>query len=133
MTRRYFVFLAFTLCAGASCSTPPAAPPEKAPDENAAIEALEAVNQAQQDFIRRTRRYALTYDELVRDYLLKEKPTSETTGYDVILKPSPDAVSYTIIATPGSDAEKFRHFFTDKTGVIRAETGRAATAESPEM
>ena len=115
-----------------SCSQP-ASPPEKAPDENAVIEALKAVNQAQQDFIRRTRRYALTYDELVEAYLLKEKPTAETTGYDVTLKPSPDAVSYTILATPRSEGDKHRHFFTDKTGVIRSESGRTATAASPEI
>jgi hypothetical protein len=94
---------------------------------------LQQVNRAQEDFIRRTRRYALTYDELVAEYLLKEQPTGEATGYDIVLKPSPDAVSYSVIATPRSEASNFRHFFTDKTGVIRAETGRAATAESPQI
>jgi hypothetical protein len=122
-----------SLSLSTSCNTSPEPAPEVTPDENAVIETLKAVNRAQQDFIRRTRRYALTYDELVEAYLLKERPSGENTGYDVTLKPSPDAVSYTVIATPRSERERYRHFFTDKTGVIRSEIGRAATAESPEV
>ena len=118
----------------ATCSTPVVEQPAAtASDEKGAIAALQAINQAQQDFIRRTRRYALTYDELVMAVLLKEKPSAANLGYDIVMRPSADAVSYSIIATPTTNPAQARHFFTDKTGVIRAEQGRAATAESPQI
>lgn len=99
----------------------------KAPDETGALSALKEINNAQADFIRRTRRYAQTTNELVADRLLTGEPKAE--GYTIQLLPSADAVSYTVTATPSTpDA---RHFFTDKTGVIHAETGKPATAESP--
>ena len=122
-----------TLCLAASllvsCSEgkPAADIAVKAPDETAALAALKAINSAQADFIRRTRRYAQTTNELIADHLLTAEPKAE--GYTILMLPSPDAGSYTITATPNTpDA---RHFFTDKTGVIHAETGKAATAESP--
>src|SRR5688572_8387130 len=131
MKRRILsILLVFIL---ASCGTPATEQRTQiAPDENGAIAALQAINQAQQDFIRRTRRYAQTYDELVMAVLLKERPSATTLGYDIVMRPSPDAVSYSIIATPAGNPGQVRHFFTDKTGVIRAEQGRAATAESPQ-
>lgn len=88
---------------------------------------MKDINNAQSDFIRRTRRYAQTTNELIADRLLSGEPKAE--GYAIQLLPSADAVSYTITATPSSPAA--RHFFTDKTGVIRAATGKPATAESP--
>jgi len=121
-----------TLCLAASllvsCSEgkPAADIAVKAPDETAALAALKEINSAQADFIRRTRRYAQTTNELIADHLLTAEPKAE--GYTILMLPSPDAGSYTITATPNTpDA---RHFFTDKTGVIHAETGKAATAES---
>jgi hypothetical protein len=89
------------------------------------------VNQAQEDFIRRTRRYAQRYDELIAEHLLDAEPTRAATGYDFLLLPSPDAVHYTVTATPA--AAGGRHFFTDETGVIRTETGKPAGAASPEI
>jgi hypothetical protein len=114
---------------GACASSDTTAP--KAPDEAAAVAALKEINRAQEDFIRRTRRYAQTFDELTVQHLLNAEPTVETTGYSFLLRPSPDAVSYTVAATPS--ALEARHFFTDQTGVIRSESGKPATSTSPGM
>jgi hypothetical protein len=103
----------------------------KAPDEPAALATLKDINRAQADFIRRTRRYAQTFDELVAQHLMSAEPTVGGTGYEFLLRPSPDAVSYTVVATPTDG--KARHFFMDQTGVIRGETGKPATATSPEI
>jgi hypothetical protein len=125
----------FALALLAACGPRPeeSAPPLPAPDEAAAIAALKAVNQAQQDFIRRTRRYAQTYQELVDAHLLAEAPAVAKTGYEITMRPSPDAVSYTLAARPGRPDPPARQFFTDNTGVIRAELGREPTAASPEI
>ena len=103
----------------------------KAPDDAAAVVALKEINRAQADFIRRTRRYAQSVDELIAQHLLSTEPTAVETGYDFLMRPSPDAVSYTVTATPS--APEARHFFTDQTGVIRAESGKPATSTSPDL
>ena len=113
-----------------SCSSETPKPPNaKPPDESAAIAALKDLNRAQADFIRRTRRYAQRTEELIADHLLTAEPSA--AGYTLSMFPSADAVSYTARATPAQPAA--RHFFTDQTGVIRAENGKPATAESPEI
>ena len=113
-----------------SCTSEAPKPPDtKPPDEAAAIAALKDINRAQADFIRRTRRYAQRTEELIADRLLTAEPSAE--GYTLSMLPSADAVSYTAKATPAQPAA--RHFFTDQTGVIRAENGKPATAESPEI
>ena len=114
-------------CAGEKPATSDIA--AKPPDEAAALAALKAINGAQADFIRRTRRYAQITNELITDRLLSEEPSAE--GYTIQLLPSADAVSYTATATPRTPGGKY--FFTDKTGVIRVETGKPATAESPAL
>jgi hypothetical protein len=112
-----------------SCaSEAPAPPPPKPPDEAAALKALQELNRAQADFIRRTRRYAQRTDELIADHLLTAAPSAE--GYTLDMRPSADAVRYTLQATP--NAPDARHFFTDQTGVIRSEIGKPASAESPQ-
>jgi len=114
-----------------SCSSEKPSAPEvaaKAPDETAATAALKDINRAQADFIRRTRRYAQRTDELIADRLLSAEPAAD--GYTIQMLPSADAVSYSVTATPRTPGGQ--HFFTDKTGVIRAETGKPATAGSPE-
>ena len=116
------------LLVAVSCSNPSQETTAKPPDEAAALSALKQINQAQADFIRRTRRYAQGTDELIADRLLSGTPAAE--GYSIRMLPSPDAGSYTVEATPSDPAA--RHFFTDKTGIIRAETGKPATAESTE-
>jgi hypothetical protein len=114
-----------------SCASDTTSPPApvKAPDEPAALTALKDINRAQADFIRRTRRYAQTFEELIADHLLSEEPKVDATGYEFRMRPSPDAVSYTLTATP--NAPESRYFFTDQTGTIRVESGKPATAESP--
>ena len=116
-----------------SCSseTKPSAPPTKAPDEMAAVEAVRKVTEAQTNFIRRTRRYAQTFSELIMEQLLEAEPKKADTGYDFLLLPSPDAVSYTITATPTAPGS--RYFFADQTGVIRAEKDKPATSASPAL
>jgi hypothetical protein len=110
-----------------SCSEANTPATTKPADEAAAISALKNINQAQADFIHRTRRYAQTTTELIAVHLLSAEPAAE--GYDILMLPSADAVRYTAKATPRTpDA---RHFFTDHSGVIRAESGKPATAESP--
>src|SRR5262249_39367723 len=96
-----------------ACSSEPSQPPAApaAPDESAAIAALKDLNRAQSDFIRRTRRYAQTADELIAQHLLTAKPTA--AGYDLQMFPSADAVRYTIQVTPAN--ANARHFFTDQT------------------
>ena len=91
--------------------------------------ALKEIHRAQADFIRRTRRYAQGMDELIAERLLTAAPAAE--GYRILMLPSPDAVSYTVEATPSAPAA--RYFFMDKTGVLRAEMGKPATAGSPEF
>lgn len=109
----------------------PAAPPAKPPDESAAVEAIRKVTEAQTNFMRRTRRYAQTFDELVKDHLLNAEPKKSDTGYDFLLLPSPDAVSYSVTATPA--AAGARYFFADQTGVMRVEKDKPATSASPEL
>jgi hypothetical protein len=114
-----------------SCSPEKSEPaaPAKVPDERAAIAAVKEINQAQADYIRRTRRYAQSFNELIAEHLLQGEPAEDKTGYKFALYPSPDAGSYTLKATPSATGA--RHFFTDQSGVIRAEADKPATAESP--
>jgi len=119
-----------TLLSCASETKPPA-PAGKAPDESAAIEAIRQVTQAQTNFIHRTRRYAQTFDELIKDHLLNAEPKKADTGYDFLLLPSPDAESYTVTATPSLAG--FRYFFADQTGVLRVEKDKSATSASPAL
>jgi hypothetical protein len=123
----------FTLAFLLACSSEPAPapPPAQAPDESAAIEAIRQVTEAQTNFMRRTRRYAQTFDELINDHLLNAAPKKADTGYDFLLLPSPDAVSYTVTATPSAPGA--RYFFADQTGVMRSEKDKPATSASPAL
>jgi hypothetical protein len=100
-------------------------------DEQAALAILAEINKAQADYFIRARRYALTYDELIEALFLKVEPSADLTGYDIRLRPAADAGRYNVIATPLAPSAETRHFFTDQTGVIRAEQGMNATSESP--
>lgn len=103
----------------------------KAPDENAALDAIRKANEAQLTYFKINRRYALTYDELIEARLLSSEPTAAETGYDFRLRPAADAQTYRLYANPKTTTAKY--FFTDETGVIRADTGKEATADSPEV
>ena len=128
------VLLVSLLLCGASCISREESPASAvASNEGAAIAALKSINRAQQDFIRRTRRYALTYQELIDARLLDAKPSPGEIGYDIAMRPSPDAGSYSIVATPAAPGASARHLFTDQTGTIRADQNGEATSASPEI
>jgi hypothetical protein len=125
-------------CGGTTPATEtdrPAAPvpsATRAPDESAAIGALRMFNEAQATYFKLNRRYAITVDELVEARLLTTAPSAAETGYDFRLRPAADAQTYRLSVSPaGSSATGARYLFTDQTGIIRAETGKEATADSP--
>ena len=121
------LFLGFLAGCG-SGSTPPAgqAPAAKPPDETAAVAALRELNSAQDAYFKRNRRYALTYEELIEARILNDEPAAAVTGYEIRLRPSADAATYTAIARPATPAPNANHFFTDQSGIIRAEPGKDA-------
>ena len=107
--------------------------PSKPSDEKAAVDAIAKVNEAQATYFKLNRRYALTYEELIDGHLLNSEPAAAQTGYEFKLRPAADAQSYKLSAAPAGPAADARHFFTDQTGVVRAETGKDATADSPKI
>ena len=127
------LILAFGL---AACSSAPTMQKQatKAPDENAALDAVRKTNEAQGTYFKVNRRYALTFEELIDAHFLSSEPSASQTGYDFKLRPAADAQTYKLLVTPAdATASSSRRFFTDQTGVIHAETGKDATAESPEL
>ena len=108
-----------------------AAPAPPSPDEDAAIETLLRMNEAESGFFQRNRRYALDTGELRQALFLSAEPSQEATGYEFRLRPSPDAARYTITAIPLAPSATTRYFFTDQSGVIRSAQGGDATATSP--
>ena len=133
----FFAAMILAGCAGQppvqqeTAATQPAAAPQKVPDESAALAAISEVNAAQKIYIARYRRYALTYEELIEVLFLKEEPTVQKTGYDIKLRPAADAASYIVLGIPSVPSSEARHFFSDQTGVIRAEQGKDANVQSP--
>jgi hypothetical protein len=112
----------------------PSANAAKAPDENVAVDTLHKITEAQSTYFKLNRRYALTYDELVDAHLLSSEPSAVQTGYEFKLRPAADAQTYRITVVPAdSGFATARQFFTDQTGVIRAEAGKEASASSPEV
>ena len=110
-----------------------AVPTSKAPDEEAALDAIAKVNKGQADYFSRNRRYALTYEELIDAFFLDEEPRAAQTGYNIRLRPRADAGSYTIVAIPSTSSPTTRHFFSDQTGDVRAEQGKDANAQSSKI
>ena len=111
---------------------PPGQSPVKPPQEVLAVDMLRKINEAQATYFKINRRYALTYDELIEARLLPNEPSATETGYDFKLRPAADAASFKISVTPAdSSATNATHLFMDQTGVIRAEIGKDATADSP--
>jgi uncharacterized lipoprotein YmbA len=131
---------ALAACSGESPTMQPKTSPgpaspaaTSAPDENAALAVVRQTSEAQATYFKVNRRYALTYDELIEGRLLKSAPSAQT-GYDFKLRPAADAQTYRLSVVPvASNATTVRQFFTDQTGIIRAETGKEATAASPEV
>ena len=140
--RAFFVVLTFAGCSGqepvvqkTEVRLRQALPTsQKEPDEIAAVAAISDVNAAQKTYFARNRRYALSYEELAEARFLKEEPTIEKTGYDIKLRPAADAATYTVVGIPSPPTASppgARHFFSDQTGIIRAEEGKDANAQSP--
>jgi hypothetical protein len=117
----------------ANQAAPASQPAGKAPDENAALDAIAKINDAEANYFRRNRRYALTFDELVDAHLLDSAPASAQTGYDFSLRPSADAQMYKLSVNPTAPTPSARHFFTDNSGTVHAEAGRDATPDSPKV
>lgn len=105
----------------------------KPPDETAALDTIAKINDAESNYFKRNRRYAITFDELVEAHLLNSLPAASDTGYDFNLRPSADAQTYKLAVNPASSAPAVRHFFTDESGAVHAEAGRDATADSPKI
>ena len=136
--RSLLVALVLLALAGCGSAPPPEpqqqqqpAPPPKAPDENAALSAITRINDGQKDYHGVNRRYALTFEELMEGHFLRVEPTIANTGYDVKLRPAADAASYVVLGIPSPPSPAIRYFFSDQTGVIRAEQGKDANAQSP--
>jgi uncharacterized lipoprotein YmbA len=104
----------------------------KPPDESAALDAIAKINDAQANYFRRNRRYALTFDELVDAHLLNSAPSAET-GYDFTLRPAADAQTYKLAVNPAASSPSVRHFLSDESGAVHAEAGRDATSDSPKI
>jgi hypothetical protein len=114
-------------------STPAAAQPtmSQPADDAGAVKTLREINTAQANYQHRTRRFALSFDELVEAHLLNQDPAKSISGYEISLHPSADAESYTLAATPTTPGTNAKYFFSDKSGVIRVEQGKDAGAASP--
>ena len=133
------IFILFMIAGLVSCSEAPktntaaGAQPtmSQSADDAGAIKSLKEINSAQADYQHRTRRFALSFDELVQAHVLNQDPSKSVTGYEISLHPSPDAESYSLTATPTVSGANAKYFFSDKSGVIRAEQGKDANAASP--
>jgi hypothetical protein len=136
-----FMGIALTACGGdttpkmqsetKSAGSSTASQAAKAPDENAVLDALRKINEAQSTYFKLNRRYALTFEELVEAHLLSSEPSTTQTGYEFNLRPAADAQTYKISAPPSDSSATARHFFTNEKGVIHAESGKDASADSP--
>jgi hypothetical protein len=75
--------LLFAALLGCGTSPPPQSPATqpsvKAPNESAALDAIKKINEAQSDYFKKNRRYALTFDELTEAHLLAGEPTTAQT------------------------------------------------------
>jgi len=127
--------LLLTACGGETNPSAPASSPAatKAPDEAATLNAIRSISEAQATYFTINRRYALTFDELLESRLLSSEPSSAETGYEFKLRPAADAQTYKLSVIPGSPSTTaaVRYFFLDQTRVLREETGKEATADSP--
>jgi hypothetical protein len=122
-------------CSGSSPATPTASqtstPAAVKPDETVALTLIRKINEAEATFFKINRRYAIEFEELIEAHLMDSQPSSPATGYKFNLHPTPDAAAYKMSVVPSDSSAPVRHFFTDQSGVIHAETGKDATAESP--
>jgi hypothetical protein len=127
-----FMILGLVSCSEAPKTNTPAAQPtmSRPADDAGAVQNLREINTAQANYQHRTRRFALSFEELVEAHLLNQDPSKSVSGYEISLHPSADAESYTLTATPTMAGANARYFFSDKSGVIRVEQGKDANAAS---
>lgn len=104
-----------------------------AANETAALDAISKINDAQANYFRRNRRYALNFDELVEAHLLNADPAASPSGYDFKLRPAADAQTYKLSVNPIGSSATARHFFTDESGAVHADAGKDASADSPKL
>jgi len=138
-TRLALLFAGVFLTACGNSSTPSnsgsnAAPTPAAPtnlNERAALDVIGKINEAQVTYFKLNRRFALTFEELIDAKLLAADPTTTQSGYEFKLRPAADAQTYTLAVVPAVASTDARYFFTDQSGIIRAETGKDASADSP--
>ena len=97
------------------------------------MDTIAKITDAQSNYFRRNRRYALTFEELVDAHLINTPPASAQTGYEFSLRPSADAQTYKLAVNPTAASPTARHFFSDESGTVRAEAGRDATGDSPKI
>ena len=129
------IVLVLASCGGGNPATPaaPTASSAKAPDEQAALDAIGKIKEAQATYFKLNRRYALTFDELTEAHLLSSEPTPEQTGYDFNLRPAADAQTYKLSVAPAAPSTTARHFFSDQSGDVHAEIGKDAAPDSPKI
>ena len=99
----------------------------------AALAALRQIHEAQANFMATRRRYAISMEELVEQFMLPEDPSRPDLGYDIIMRGSPSGDRYSITADPTSGVGEKRAYFSDGSEVIRWAIGEAATADSPAL
>jgi hypothetical protein len=122
-----------TMQSGTGSSTGGQASKGKAPDETAALDTITKISDAETNYFRKNRRYALTFDELIEAHLLNSAPDTAQTGYDFSLRPAADAQTYKLTVNPTASVPTARHFFSDESGTVHAETGKDASADSPKI
>lgn len=98
---------------------------------NAALEAVQLINEAQSNFKLTRRRYAISIEELVEQFMLPEDPSRANIGYDITMRGSPNADRYSITAHPTSETSAKRAYFSDETSVVRWSLGEVVTRDSP--
>ena len=131
------LFAGLFLTACGNSSTPSNSGPNAAPtaptnlNERAALDVIGKINESQVTYFKLNRRFALTFEELIDAKLLTANPTATQSGYEFKLRPAADAQTYTLAVVPAVASTEARYFFTDQSGIIRAETGKDASADSP--
>src|SRR6516165_9176851 len=97
-----FMILGLVSCSEAPKTNTPAAQPtmSRPADDAGDVQNLREINTAQANYQHRTRRFALSFEELVEAHLLNQDPSKSVSGYEISLHPSADAESYTLTATP---------------------------------
>lgn len=75
-----------------------------------------------------------TLNDLVARNCLDASLLTQQRNYYTFLVNLTSASTYNVTGTPGAAyAAQMRHYYGDETGVIRVETGTAATATSPPL